>query len=149
MFRKRSTLDKMLHDWTGTIDDALGLVMEVSIFALVFTFAGVLIGSAGAQAMSEIAAHHIASLSAVEGPDSAMVLQEAQNDAHAYLQAKTVAIVHSQVSCGTASACVVISPCSSASPVCAVIVERRVMIPVVDSTVTWTARAVSLRQQNT
>jgi len=148
MFRKRSTLDKMLHDWTGTVDDALGLVMEVSIFTLIFAFAGVLIGSAGAQAMSEIAAHHIASLSAVDGPDSAMVLQEAQNDAHAYLQAQTVAIVHSQASCGTASACVVISPCSAAFPVCVVIVERRVMIPVANSTVTWTAKAVSIWPQN-
>ena len=140
----------MLHDWTGTVDDALGLIMEVSIFALVFTFAGALIFSAGAQAMSEIAAHHIAALSAVEGPNSAAVLQEAQNDAHAYLGARNlpVAVVHSQSSCGTAPACVVISPCSAAFPVCLVIVERRVMIPVVGSTVTWTARAVSLSQQN-
>lgn len=144
------TLKRLFADDDGGMDEAFGLVVEVTVFTLVFTFAGSLVVSGTAQAMSSIVAHHVAGLAAVEGSGSAAVRQEAQNDARAYLQTHSapVAVVSSVSQCGTAAACVAISPCSSTSPVCLVTVQRRVSIPVVNSTVTWTAKAVSLCQQN-
>ncbi len=144
------TLKELLADSGGGIDDAFGLMIEVTVFTIVFAFAGSLVLSGTAQVMSAIVAHHVAGLVAAEGPDSLVARQEAQNDAQAYLDArgKPVAIVSSLSQCGTAAACVAISTCSSSSPVCLVTVQRRVTIPVVNSAVTWTAKAVSLRQQN-
>ena len=141
----------MLHDWTGTIDDALGLIVEVSIFTLVFAFGAVLIGSVGAQAMSDYVAHNIAALmpnNVVAGTASQFVTEQAQYEAHKYLQASSTDVVSSRSQCGTAAACVVLNPCSGASPVCVASVERRVTIPVVDSTITWYAKAVSIWPQN-
>ena len=139
---------EILKDQDGGIDDALGLMLEVFFFALIFVFAAVLIGSATAQAMSEIVAHHIASLVPVNGPNNQLVLQESQTEAHQLLASNSTSVVSARYQCGSASTCVIVNPCSAASPVCVVSVERRVMIPIVDSTITWYAKAVSIWPQN-
>lgn len=139
---------EILKDQDGGIDDALGLMLEVFFFALIFVFAAVLVGSATAQAMSEIVAHHIASLVPVNGPNNQLVLQESQTEAHQLLASNSTSVVSARNQCGSASTCVIVNPCSAASPVCVVSVERRVMIPIVDSTITWYAKAVSIWPQN-
>ena len=140
---------EILKDQDGGIDDALGLMLEVFLFALIFVFAAVLIGSATAQAMSEIVAHHIASLvPASGGPNELLIRQESQTEAHQLLASNSTSVVSARYQCGAASTCVIVNPCSAASPVCVVSVERRVMIPIVDSTITWYAKAVSIWPQN-
>ena len=134
----------LLRNAKGGIDDALGLVLEVSLFAIIFVFAAVLIGSATAQAMSEVVANHLAAIE-ISG-NTALMAQEAASEPQQFLDANTVAYVGYASLCGSASACVVAPPCSSASPACVVIVERRVMIPIVDTPVVWSAKAVAIWQ---
>ena len=137
---------KMLRNTLGGIDDALGLIVEVSLFTIIFVFAGVLIGSATAQAMSELVAHHLAALATSGNPS--LMATEAQSEAHQLLQAAVVQTTTSPSQCGTtANACVIVEPCSSISPACVVIVQRRVMIPIVNSPIVWSAKAVSPWQQ--
>lgn len=140
---------EILKDRDGGIDDALGLMLEVLFFALIFVFAAVLIGSATAQAMSEIVAHHIASLvPGSAGANSRLVQQESQTEAQGLLASHSTSVVSARYQCGAASTCVIVNPCSAASPVCVVSVERKVMIPIVDSPITWYAKAVSIWPQN-
>lgn len=142
-------LRKMFQDSNGSIDEALGLIVEIFFFSLVFVFGAVLIGSAGAQAMSDIVAHNIASLMLPpNGTSSQFLVQQAQYEAQTYLQAKSTQVVNSRSQCGTAAACVIINPCSAAAPVCVASVERRVTIPIVNSTITWYAKGVSIWPQN-
>lgn len=138
-------ISNLMRDTKGGIDDALGLVVEVSIFTLIFVFAGVLVGSATAQAMSEVVANHLA---AVEISGNSLLLnQESTSEAHQFLQASVVQTTTSAAQCNTtANACVVVEPCSASSPACVIVVERRVMIPIVDSPVVWSAKAVSIWQ---
>ncbi len=134
----------LMRNAKGGIDDALGLVLEVFLFSLVFVFAAVLIGSAAAQAMSEVVANHLAAID-ISG-NTALMAQEAQSEPRQFLLANTVSVTSSASQCGSANACVVAEPCSSSNPACVVIVERRVMIPIVDTPVTWSAKAVSIWQ---
>ena len=136
---------RLLRNADGGIDDALGLVVEVAIFTVIFVFAGVLIGSATAQAMSEVVANHLAAVE-VSG-NTKLLNQESTSEAQQYLQASVVQTTTSVNQCNTtANACVVLEPCSASSPACVIVVERRVMIPIVDSPVIWSAKATSIWQ---
>ena len=135
---------ELMKSAEGGIDDALGLMLEIFLFSVVFVFAAVLIGSAGAQAMSEVVANHLAAIE-ISG-NAGLMAQEIRSEPRRFLLANTVASTSSVSQCGSANACVVIEPCSSTSPACVVIVERRVMIPIVDTPVTWMAKAVSIWQ---
>ena len=138
-------ISNLMNDAKGSIDDALGLVVEVSIFTVIFVFAGVLVGSATAQAMSEVVANHLAAVEVSGNPQ--LLKQETTSEAHQFLQAAVVQTTTSVAQCNTtANACVVEEPCSAASPACAIVVERRVMIPIVNSPVVWSAKAVSIWQ---
>ena len=94
--------------------------------------------------MSEVVANHLAAVE-ISG-NAALMAQETQNEPHQFLLANTVQVTTWVSQCGSANACVVLEPCSSGSPACVVIVERRVMIPIVDTPVTWSAKAVSIWQ---
>ncbi len=122
--------------------------MEVSLFAIVFAFAGVLIGSAVAQALSSIVAHHLA---AVETSTTAsFTASQAQSEASTYLLAKSTIITNSRSQCSSSTnACVVFEPCSATQPACVVVVERSVLLPVVNTPITWIAKAVSIWQPGT
>ncbi|WP_298442842.1 hypothetical protein [Ferrimicrobium sp.] len=139
-------LRRRLKDIHGGVDDALGLAMEVFVFTVIFVFGGVFIGSAGAQALSAIVAHHLA---AVEASTTATFANaEAKSESSIYLLASSTGIVTSQSQCSpNTNACVVFEPCSAAQPVCTVVVERRVVIPVANMPIVWSAKAVSIWQQ--
>jgi hypothetical protein len=138
-------LRSVLKDPRGGVDDALGLIVEVVLFTLVFAFGGVFIGSAGAQALSAIVAHHLV---AVETTSSfAFAKEQAQSEGSTYLLAPSTDVTTAVSQCATSqSACVVFEPCSASQPVCTVVVERRVMLPVVNKQIVWTAKAVSAWQ---
>lgn len=138
---------KLMRDTRGGVDDAFGLIVEVFFFTLVFVFAAVLIGSATAQAMSEVVAHHLAALET--SGNQVLMQSEAKTEAHDYLMANVTQVSSSLSGCSnSANACVVTEPCSSTSPACVVVVERRVMIPIVDSPIIWSAKAVSIWPQS-
>ena len=141
-------LRSALKDTRGGIDEALGLIMEVVLFTLVFAFGGVFIGSAGAQGLSAIVAHHLAAVET--SSSSTFATLEAKSETSTYLLAKSTTITTSMSQCSpSASACVVFEPCSATQPVCTVVVERRVMLPVANTPIVWTAKAVSTWQQGT
>ena len=89
-------------------------------------------------------ANHLAAIE-ISG-NSSLMAQESQSEPHQFLLANSVQSATWPSQCGSANACVVVEPCFSWSPACVVIVERRVMIPIVDAPVTWSAKAVSIWQ---
>lgn len=138
----RASLRKLLRDATGGVDDAFGLVMEVSLFALIFVFAGVLIGSAAVQALSELAAHDLVAIDTTG--NTTLLSQEIHTEVRQMLDTASVEIVSGTSQCSTSvPACVAVDPCSSSQPACAVTVERRVMVPVVNEPIVWSAKAVA------
>jgi hypothetical protein len=140
--RKDDVLRSVLKDTRGGLDDALGLIVEVALFTLVFAFGGVFIGSATAQALAAIVAHHLAALETTSSV--AFAKQQAEEEGNTYLLAPSTDVTTAIAQCATSqSACVVFEPCSASQPVCTVVVERRVMLPVVNTQIVWTAKAVS------
>lgn len=141
-------LRAMLKDTRGGVDDALGLIMEIFLFTVIFVFAGVFLGSAGAQSLSAIVAHHLAAVETTTTP--AFTITEAKAEASTYLLAKSTTITTSISQCSpNTNACVVFEPCSAAQPACTVVVERRVLVPVVNTPMVWIAKAVSIWQPGT